>query len=606
MKLKKSAYLLVLIMIMTMVIGVTVYAYEEAPMLSKKVAQGELPPVDERLPGDPVVIEPEEEVGDYGGTFYRGSTFIADYIAQYQLAEYLLDYNYPFAHSGAPVPNLARDYEFKDEGRVLLLYLREGIRWSNGDPFTAEDIMFAWEDIMLNEKVLATPADKLVINGKPIKITMIDKYTVKFEAPEPYYMLANNLCLTVTLTVWPKNFLKQYHPAYNEDASYDDFNENWMDWIKGRGKVTLQPWMLEEYVPGQKLVSVRNPYYFKVDTDGNQLPYVDRLVWQQYADRQTIALKAVTGEIDVEGMWVGVQHLPLFMKEKDKRGFDIGWWQNMLGMAMFFNMDAENDVVRTALRNVDFRRALSLAIDREAFGKTFYYDLLEPTGTVFSPNTPYSVEDVKDAYADYNPEKARELLENAGYKDINGDGFRETPSGKELEIIADVAQHDLYTPSVEMLVEQMEKVGVKVVMNSQLHDLIQNRRESGKFEIHVWDFDLGYPFQWLRACVPVQKDTPFWHTSAFEGDYFSPEYEEFSNLMQKALNSPYEERVELASKACEIMANNVFMINFGYYRRPFFIGKRAGNVPVEAIRAPSDFKALKPEQIFIKKEMQEK
>ncbi|KKK50793.1 hypothetical protein LCGC14_3121470, partial [marine sediment metagenome] len=333
----------------------------------------------------------------------------------------------------------------------------------------------------------------------------------------------------------------------------------------GRGKVVLKAWMLEQYVPGQKFILVRNPYYWKVDPEGNQLPYIDKVDVREVEDRQSVALGNVSGEFDVDGMWVGAQHLSLFLEEKDKPGrdYDVGYGA-VPGMVIYFNYDTKDATSRKIMRNVDFRRAFSMAINREEINEVLYSGLLDPSAGVFSKYSPYHVEETYRAYAEYDPEKAKQLLDKAGMKDSDGDGVRELPSGEDVKLVIDVSEHDLYTPSVEMLVEYLADIGVKMVMNVQHQNLIEERWEEGNYELLVWDLEgIDDPVGALQIWVPVSKGVPFYHQSAYDKGGFSKEYDEFSELLLKAKTIPYDERVAAVKKANRIMAENVFVAYVG-------------------------------------------
>jgi peptide/nickel transport system substrate-binding protein len=236
-------------------------------------------------------------------------------------------------------------------------------------------------------------------------------------------------------------------------------------------------------------------------------------------------------------MWVGIQHLSLFLEEEDKRDYTIGH-SILSSMGIFFNFDAKDRDARKVIRSVDFRRAVSLAINRPEIGRVLFYDQLVPMGASFSPDSPYFEESVGKLYSEYDPEKAKKILDDAGIKDRDGDGIRELPTGEKCEVVWDVYEHDLYSPLSEMVVEDIEKIGVKFILNIQHQNLIENRRDAGDFQVSTYDYTSTVePLAALEWWVPVVEGTPFWHTNAFNKP-FSKEYAEFADLLQQAVTLP--------------------------------------------------------------------
>jgi len=560
--------------------------YKEAPMLADMVAAGELPPVEERLPENPRVIEPFEEIGTYGGTFRRGTGFLMpdEWLVSHIDVNSLFAFQWPFPGEGPVVPNLAESWEFNDDATELTVYLRKGIKWSDGEPFTVDDILFFLNDVIANENLVYTwyhTSNLYTEEGTLPEVEKIDDHTIKFIYPSPSYFVETGYSCLCEIAL-PKHHFEQFHPDYNPDATYDDLNKE-LVWVNGRGKITLNAWMLEEFVPDKKVSMVRNPYYWKVDSAGNQLPYFDGVEVLVAGDRQAVALGNVTGVYDNDAMWVGIQHLSLFLEEEPNRDFTIGH-SLCSGMAIYFNYDCPDEDARIVMRNVDFRRACSLAINRPKISKVMFYDTLIPMGCSFSPNSAYFEEEVGKLYSEYDPEGAKEILDEAGIVDADGDGVRELPTGEKCEVIWDVYEHDLYTPISEMVVEDLAEVGIKLVLNVQHQLLVTERREGGEYELSTYDFfAVDEPLAALEWWVPAVEGTPFWHNKAFEAP-FSEEYEKFIELMIGAKSLPFEERVEALKEANKIMAENVFSINVGYYKRPNITSNRIGNLPHIATR----------------------
>jgi peptide/nickel transport system substrate-binding protein len=569
----------------------------EAPMLTDMVKAGSLSPASERLPPNPKIITPIDQVGLYGGTLRDCALGISGYICTNQYHDPLFEHPYPDWTSGPVEPNLAESWEFSDDGTVLTAHLRKGTKWSDGEPFTADDIRFLWEDIWFEEKSLQSPPGAIKVDGEPPELAVVDDFTLQFTFPRAFYYAEINFA-SLPEWAWPKHYMEAFHPGYTSGATWETFSAN-TDWWAGRGGVILQAWMLEDYQADVGLRNTRNPYYFKVDTAGNQLPYADGVFWAVVPDRPTIALKCIAGEIDYDGMWVGIPQIPLFFAERDKRGFDLGWYEHVVAWAMWPNYDYADETIRGVLRDVNFRRAIALALNRDEMNRTFYYDLATVFNACFNGATPFFDDECASLYSQYDPDESKRLLDEAGYEDANGDGFRETPDGKPLELIIDVYQHDLYVPLMEAVVEWLGDVGLKAALNIQLQDAIFQRRQTDDFMFSVGDF--GGSDQPLTApdnFVPVNDNTPWWHKKASEAP-MSSEYEEFVSIVKEATGLPRDEMIVEMKRAAKIMAENVFMWSIGSMRRPYFIGKGVFNVPRTAIRAPNCNPELRPYQIYV-------
>jgi peptide/nickel transport system substrate-binding protein len=553
------------------------WAHQESPMLRQMVEAGELPPLEERLPADPLVVEVQDEIGRFGGTIVNGVAFLRnEYIPNMMNKEPFIEVTWPLPAEGPLQANLATDWSFNDEGTELTLNLRQGIKWSDGEPFTAEDILFYWEDILLDEGVARTPPAVLRVDGELPELEMVDDFTVRFTFAKPFYF-AESALATMHEIAWPKHAMSEFHPNYNETATYEILNENLL-FFDGRGRTTLGPWVLEDYFPGEKFVLKRNPFYWKVDAEGNQLPYFDRVEIREVEDRQSVALGNISGEFDSDGMWVGVQHLQLFLEEQAARDYELGY-SSVAGMAMYFNYDATDDTVREAFRNTEFRRAFSLGINRDEINFVAFNDLLTPRGWSWSPLSPYYEEEVANLWIEHDPDQAQELLDGAGYVDADGDGFRDAPDGSPLQIIVDVSQHDLYVPINEMIRDQLGDIGLNLVLNVQHQDLIEERRLGREWQMHVWDlYGTEEPLADLTLWVPVADGHPYWHREAAEAP-FSDEFARHSELLLGASSLRLEERIAAVKEAGQIMANNVFGIYVGDYERPFIKSNRIANLP---------------------------
>ena len=552
-------------------------------MLDPLVESGELPPVEERLPENPRVLEPVSEVGTYGGTLNRGSYLMVDYLTENFTREPLFMWQLPLTSAGPPVPNLAESIKYAEDGLSATVTLREGVRWSDGHPFTAEDIEFYWNDIMLDDNVAEPFPGILLAGGEPPTVTVLSPTEIRFDFAEPYYFF-EEAHASIWEIAWPKHHMSQFHPKYTEGASYENLNQK-LTLQSGRGRVTLQAWMLDDYVEGSHYRLVRNPYYWKVDPEGNQLPYFDRAEVTHVEDRQAVALGNVTGRFDLDAMFVGPQHLALFAEAKqDGRPIEVIFGE-VPGMAIYFNMDHADEDKRALFRDRAFRRALSLGIDREEVNNVFYNGLLKPGGSAFSSVTPYFTQEDYALWADHDPAEANAILDEAGYADVDGDGFREDPDGDPINVVVDVGQHDLYTGIVELITSRhWPEIGIQATMNVGDQTAVRDRFDAGDFEMHVWDYEgSSFPLaQNFDELAPGAPNMPPWHAKHEETGPVDEEFVRMGELMGAATSKPYEERVADMTEASRLHADNVWILHLGYFDRPFVHSTRLGNAP-EAI-----------------------
>jgi len=293
--------------------GEKIEKFSESPMLRTKVAAGELPSVEKRLPEEPIVIKPAEEIGQYGGTWRMVSVgrsnlewHVGQFIGYEQLVRGAPDYS-------SVIPNIAKSWDVSDNGRVFTFYLRKGMKWSDGMPFTADDIMFWYEDVILNKELTPAFPDWLKVTGEPGKVEKIDDYTVRFVFAKPYGIFLDELARGIRETFQPKHYMKKFHPRYTsveklekmtKEAGFDNWFELFGDKNDFWGnpeRPTLYAWrILIPFGVGTRVELERNPYYWKIDTDGNQLPYIDKVAVSIVTQPEIAELKGVSGEIDLQ------------------------------------------------------------------------------------------------------------------------------------------------------------------------------------------------------------------------------------------------------------------------------------------------------------------
>ena len=359
-------------------------AFKEAPQLAEQVKAGKLPPVAERIGQDPLVIKPLHEIGKYGGTWRGGFTGPADFWNGYRCCsgpDHLLFWDYT---GNTATPNIAKGYEMQDGGRALVLHLRRGMKWSDGRPFTADDLVFWFEDIYRNKDLVPTPSAAMAINGKQGEVQKIDTYTVKFKFPDPYYLLPDVLAGSTPLGglaqqgqigmggYAPAHYLKQFHPKYVakdeldkkvKDAKFDNWVRLFLfknDWALNPDLPVLSPWKTVTPSNTPTWTLERNPYSVFVDTAGNQLPYIDKVVLTLAENLEVINLRAIAGEYDFQARHLDLGKLPVFIENQQKGGYKLHLDPGDYGgdMIIKFNLSYEADPeIAKWMNTADFRRA---------------------------------------------------------------------------------------------------------------------------------------------------------------------------------------------------------------------------------------------------------
>ena len=438
--------------------------FSESPTLAARVQAGDLPALADRLPKNPYVVPHKWlKPGKYGGTMQMGgqgtdefgtSGFVQESMYGHSPLRYLED--------GLKIgPGLAESWGPNADQTEWTFKFREGLKWSDGEPWTTADIMYWWEDMVLNEEHPETPPDEARSGKNTLaKFTATDDVTltITFDAPAP--LTADRIAMWVNRRIgpaWmePKHYMMKFHPKYNKALAgkKDWFNNHDLKREFGRipGTPTMTGWMLKAYKTGQFSQWERNPYYYAVDREGNQLPYIDNINFTPYQDKEVMKLQFQEGKVD----FVNGGHTPLDLTDvaglqssKGRSKLEVRFWDSGSGTGSiyFFSYDYFEPKMRALIRNPKFRKAMSHAINRDEIQKVVYFTTGEKTTGTMSPKAiEYSVNDEgkkvyaqwRDSAIKYDPAMAKALLDEIGAVDKNGDGLREMPDGTKLTVTLD-------------------------------------------------------------------------------------------------------------------------------------------------------------------------
>ncbi len=486
-----------------------VLAFNESPELAARVKAGELPPVDQRLPPSPAVVKPIDRPGEYGGQWRRAYTGLSDLVGARRI---LYDPLVRWSPQYKILPNLAEKWEVLEEGRVFVFHLRKGVRWSDGHPFTADDIMFYMEDVLLNKELTPSIPKWITPTEAAPKVTKLDDYTVRFEFAQPYGLFLEQLACphAMALVTMPKHYLKQFHKAYADPEKLEALmaERKVSTWVKLfqdmsslRHSLFVNPempsicaWVTTVPAPSKRFVMERNPYYWKVDTQGNQLPYIDSIVHDLQAESQTILLKAIAGEIDFQGRRLGgMQNSVLLLANLGQGNYKLVPKMSTasVGLLMAPNINHKDPVMREILSDARFRKAISYAVNRNEINKIVYRGKGKPRQAAPLEESSFYSPSYANAYVEYSPAKAEQLLDEMGLKK-GPDGQRMRPDGARIQIALDVmVTIQSWVDTAEILASNLNAVGIKTEVKAQAMELFRQRTQNADHDIALWPGDGG-------------------------------------------------------------------------------------------------------------------
>ncbi len=467
--------------------------FKEAPQLAEQVKAGKLPPVEQRLPIEPLVLQPLRRVGTYGGIWRRGFLGPGDSENGNRLRSG--DKLIFFDATGTEMrPNVAKGWQVSEDGRQTTLFLRKGMKWSDGAPFTADDFVFWFEDIYQNKDIVSSPAPELQINRKPATLVKVDETTVRFEFDEPYHLFLSLVAGDTQIggghsrlqsdgrmlgLYAPGGYLKQFLPKYSSlDAVTEKAKaagyKTWVEYLRVRADwrlntelPTIAAWKMVQPINTQTWVLERNPYYWTVDSAGNQLPYIDKVQLGLAENPEVVNLRAIAGEYDFMERFMDLSKLPVFLDNAQKGNYkvalDTGFsgGDSLIVLNHAFRADPE---VAKWIGNLEFRRALSLAIDREQLNEAFWLGLGTPGSAAPAEIMPESPgPEWRKRWATFDKAKANAMLDALGLIKKDSEGYRlRSDNGQRLRFQIDVVQSltPTWPAQAEMIVQQWRAVGI--------------------------------------------------------------------------------------------------------------------------------------------------
>ena len=517
-------------------LGGQAQAYQEAPALAELVKAGKLPPVDQRLPKDVEVVKPLDSIGKYGGTLRQvlvGTAGDHNTIQRMIAPQGLVRWDPTYSEV---IPNLAKSWDVSDDASEYTFHLREGLRWSDGQPFTTEDILFYVEDILHSPDYYSGAApSQFTIDGKPMTAVAKDATTVTFKFSKPNGLFLYDLASPygVPPVLWAKHYCKQFVPKYNPNIAdlLKQYNQNsWVDLYNFRcglrekqsrwynpERPTLEPWTIKEpYFGSATRVSLeRNPYFWQVDTEGNQLPYIDSITFQVLQNPEAAILSAIGGQIDMQNFHLdAVQNRPVLAENQEKGKYKLFLLHSTASSAVIIwpNLNARDPKIREMLSQKDFRKALSLGINRPEIIDLVFAGQGEPFQIGPPPGHPLYNEQLSKQFTQYDPAEANRLLDSLGYDKRDSAGHRLHKDGQPVVLIVEVnPKYQLHSDVLELVTQAWQKLGIDARIDPIDNNYFQARNANWEHVMQISDTNGGGLDPIWRATdyVPIEDDSRF-------------------------------------------------------------------------------------------------
>ena len=577
-------------------LGISVF--KQSPILDRAL----LPPVEQRLPADPVVSVPLSGVGKYGGT---ARIMSIDAVVFYN-AEGLVTIS---ADHKTILPNLAKSWQYSEDGRTLTVKLRRGLKWSDGHAVTAADCLFMMNDLQLN--VDYQPVTPLILSG--LKLRALDDWTLVYEFEKPSPLFINYMAQIPEFFIAPKHYFSQFHPKYT-DA--DEVAErvrsmgfiNWSTFTQANLRLrieasvdqpTLRAFRPTRFTPSQNVFE-RNPYYFKIDPAGQQLPYIDAIEAEVVSDGAVAVAKASTGQLDFAAFTMPTQDIPLLKLGEQANGIKVNIWRRLHGSDLTIqpNYNHANKKLRTLYWDVRFRRALSIAINRQEMNEIIYFGRGVPRQVTVIPSSDYFEAEFATAYTQFDPVTANKLLDELQLRDIDGDGYREYADGSKLTITVEYV--DTETPkqiSMELVTSYWKAVGVDIRLKLIDRGLQYARAVAGEMEMTVWHADrttdILFPITpdfWvprvIAASTSMWNEWSRWYTTDGRLGEVPPDNVRQLQLWADEMSTTMDQelRITLGKNILAANAENIWSIGtIGLAPHPVVVSGRLKNVVEQGI-----------------------
>ena len=590
------------------------FAYSEAPSLAKKVAAGKLPPVEERLPFNPRKLNFKNlglKIGQYGGS-------IRMLMARAKDARQMSVYGYSRLVGYHPKTfeleaDILESFEVK-EGRRFTFELRRGHKWSDGQPLTSEDFRYWWEDVANNKELSPVGPPKIMtINGELPIFEVINRYKFRYTWKRPNPDFLPRLASASPLYIYrPAHYMRQFHEKYTDrdilkKTVKKSKQRNWaalhnkMDNLYRNDNVdlpVLQPWVSISKPSASRLIFKRNPFFHRVDPEGKQLPYADSFIFT-IANNKLIPAKTGTGEVDLQARYLRFDDYTFLKKGEERSPYSTRLWKTAKGahLALFPNLNVNNPILRKLIRDVRFRRALSLGVHRHEINQVIYYGLAIGGNNSVLPESPLYRPTYRNKWANFDLQKANQLLDEIGLVQRDRSGIRLMPDGSPLHLIIETAGESTeQTDVLELVRDSWLKIGIKIFSKPSQRNVFRNRIFSGETAMSIWS---GVENGLITAnsspaeFVPTSQQSLQWpkwgqyhETNGKAGEKPTGEHViHLLELYQRWKNTAAQkEKSKIWQKILEIHSDQVYSIGLvAAVLQPVVVSSQLKNVPLSAI-----------------------
>ena len=614
MKYRNTFLMFAPVFLMFFLIAGNAFAYSEAPSLAKKVAAGKLPPVDERLPINPRKLNFKNlglKIGKYGGS-------IRMLMARAKDARQMSVYGYSRLVGYHPKTfeleaDILESFEVK-EGRRFTFELRRGHKWSDGQPLTSEDFRYWWEDVANNKELSPVGPPKIMtINDELPIFEVINRYKFRYTWKRPNPDFLPRLASASPLYIYrPAHYMRQFHEKYTDQdvlkkTVKKSKQRNWaalhnkMDNLYRNDNVdlpVLQPWVSISKPSASRLIFKRNPFFHRVDPEGKQLPYTDSFIFT-IANNKLIPAKTGTGEVDLQARYLRFDDYTFLKKGEERSPYSTRLWKTAKGahLALFPNLNVNNPILRKLIRDVRFRRALSLSVHRHEINQVIYYGLAIGGNNSVLPESPLYRPTYRNKWANFDLQKANQLLDEIGLVQRDSSGIRLMPDGSPLHLIIETAGESTeQTDVLELVRDSWLKIGIKIFSKPSQRNVFRNRIFSGETAMSIWsgvENGLITSNSSPAEFVPTSQQSLQWpkwgqyyETNGKAGERPTEEHIiHLLELYQRWKNTAAQkEKSEIWEKILKIHSDQIYSIGLvAAVLQPVVVSRRLKNVPLSAI-----------------------
>jgi peptide/nickel transport system substrate-binding protein len=580
-----------------------------------------LPPLAQRIPQEPLVVVPYDSIGKYGGTFDALSNATESGTSDFMAVRHVNLVRYS-DDLETIVPNVAKGWEWNSDFTQLTFFLRKGHKWSDGAPFGARDVKFWYENLAIDSSVREKPKDYALVGGKPMSVTVVNEQTVRFNLPAPKPGLLSHFANHYAQGFQPMHFLGKFHPSVNPDADkeakklgFEDGyaviaayygSSDWMDtptpMLTNKDKIAKMPAdtvptleshiLVAESTEGRHLVA--NPYFHMVDTVGNQLPYINEQDELFVGESEVRLLKLINGEVSFKQQALNLDYAPMLLENQEKSNFTVEMKPEIAMPTFAFNVTSDNPEKRKVFGDVQFRQAMSVAMNRDEINEVIFFGLGKGQQYIaFSPTPSFIDARWPQYYAQYDTALANKLLDRIGMKDIDGDGMREMPNGEKLVLNLQVATQSVSIKLVELVGQQWAAVGIDNTVKEVTTDEFRSAMSSNQLDVTM--YQKGQPLAVILGVaelfIPPYDNYFNQRTAMLWGEYLDSDgvsgvkppawaYQMIDDIAAFQSATPgSEESKRLARKLVEATAENLLFIGTVLSVSPIYHSNNLKNFP---------------------------